>query len=313
VVSFPAFARPVPPRGYAWWYIDALSTDGRHGLAIIALIGSVFSPYYARARRRGTADPLNHCALNVALYGAGGKRWSMTERGHGAVQRTGTWLQIGPSTLFWDGQALTTRIDEITFPLPGRVRGVVRVHPVAVTDQVFDLDAEGRHRWQPIAPRARVEVRLTRPSLRWTGSGYFDSNQGDTPLEDAFVHWDWSRSGLQGGDTAVLYDVSCRGGKRRSLALRFDSAAEVRSFDPPPSAPLPPTRWWRIGRKTQADGSRADVLETLEDTPFYARSLLASQLFGERTIGIHESLSLDRFRRREVQWLLPFRMPRVGL
>ncbi len=60
------------PGGYAWWYLDALSDDGAHGLTIIAFIGSVFSPYYARARAaRGAVPPtrLEHCAINVALYG----------------------------------------------------------------------------------------------------------------------------------------------------------------------------------------------------------------------------------------------------
>jgi hypothetical protein len=33
--------------GYIWWYVDALSDDGVHGLTMIAFIGSVFSPYYA--------------------------------------------------------------------------------------------------------------------------------------------------------------------------------------------------------------------------------------------------------------------------
>ena len=72
--------------GYAWWYVDALSDDGRHGLTLIAFIGSVFSPYYALARRRGRGDPQHHCALNVALYGAGGRGWAMTERGRGSLQ-----------------------------------------------------------------------------------------------------------------------------------------------------------------------------------------------------------------------------------
>jgi carotenoid 1,2-hydratase len=53
----PAFDAPVADGGYLWWYVDALSDDGRHGLTIIALIGSVFSPYYAWARRRGPTDP----------------------------------------------------------------------------------------------------------------------------------------------------------------------------------------------------------------------------------------------------------------
>jgi hypothetical protein len=48
----------VPPNGYVWWYVDALSDDGENGLTIIAFIDSVFSPYYAFARRRGSTDPL---------------------------------------------------------------------------------------------------------------------------------------------------------------------------------------------------------------------------------------------------------------
>lgn len=38
---------------HAWWYLDALSEDHQHGLTIIVFFGSVFSPYYAIARRQG--------------------------------------------------------------------------------------------------------------------------------------------------------------------------------------------------------------------------------------------------------------------
>ena len=88
-----------PPRGgYVWWYVDALSDDGDHGITVIAFLGSVFSPYYAWARRHGSCDPLRHCALNVALYGKR-RRWAMTERGDKAVQRGADFLAIGPSAL----------------------------------------------------------------------------------------------------------------------------------------------------------------------------------------------------------------------
>ncbi|MFX8883411.1 hypothetical protein ABTM86_19650, partial [Acinetobacter baumannii] len=83
----PRFDRPVPDNGYAWWYVDALSDDGKRGITLIAFVGSVFSPYYALARRRGRGDPLNHCALNVAVYGNGTKHWAMTERRRGAIAR----------------------------------------------------------------------------------------------------------------------------------------------------------------------------------------------------------------------------------
>ena len=180
------FDEHVPSGGYAWWYVDALSDDGQHGLTIIAFIGSVFSPYYAWARAHGEGDPLNHCALNVALYGRDRKRWAMTERGRGHVGRASSSLAIGPSLLTWDGDALTIRIDEVTAPAPSRIRGVVRVYPKALTSRAFALDPADRHRWWPIAPSAHVEVTLEQPALRWSGDGYLDSNTGEAPLEAAF-------------------------------------------------------------------------------------------------------------------------------
>jgi carotenoid 1,2-hydratase len=248
------------------------------------------------------------------VYGPGRGRWTLTERGRAALHRTSEALAIGPSALAWDGGVLTLRIDEVSVPLPGRVRGRVRVHPEALADRCFALDAAGRHRWRPLAPRARVEVALERPALSWSGIGYLDANDGDEPLEAGFACWDWSRA-AHGGETLVLYDVLRRApdgrrGEDFALALRFDRTGEVSPIEPPPRRALPATRW-RIARGTRADpGTRAAVLRTLEDTPFYARSLVAATVHGVAATAVHESLSLDRFRAAWVRWLLPFRMPR---
>ena len=306
----PRFDRKVEHGGYAWWYVDALSDDGQSGLVVIAFIGSVFSPYYASARRRWAGDPLDHCALNVALYRRNGGRWAMTERRRSAVHRTTNALAIGPSCLSWDGQELAISISETTVPVPSALRGRVRVFPTAIADRTFALDPEGRHRWQPVAPSARVELELESPGLRWSGSGYVDSNDGALPLEASFANWTWSRAAV-GRESTVLYDVTRRGGDALSLALRFDRHGAVQDFELPPEARLPPTKW-RVGRTTRADGGeRATIIRTLEDAPFYARSSIAVRLLGEPTVSIHESLSLDRFATRWVQALLPFRMPRA--
>jgi carotenoid 1,2-hydratase len=285
-----------------------MSEDGRHGLTIIAFIGSVFSPYYARRRTRGPADPLDHCAINVALYGEGGKRWTMTERGRAAVHRNGSSLSIGPSALWWNGDALTIRVDEVTVPLPSRVRGVARVYPAAVTALVHSLDTDRRHRWWPIAPHAAVEVAFDEPSLRWSGRGYLDSNFGAAPLEAGFARWNWSRACFD-DRTAVLYDVTRRDGTDLSLALHFDAIGNAVDVPGPPKVPMSPTLW-RIQRETRTDRPVA-VIKTLEDAPFYARSIIDTHLLGRRTTAIHESLSLDRFRKLWVRALLPFRMPRA--
>jgi carotenoid 1,2-hydratase len=307
------FDYPVPNSGYIWWYIDALSADGRHGLTLIAFIGSVFSPYYAWARRSAGpaagADPMNHCALNVALYGPRAARWSMTERGAAHVVRDSSHLKIGRSELEWTGSDMAIAIDEVCAPIPRRVRGSIRLTPSALGDRAFLLDAAGRHRWTPFAPYAHIEVRLAEPSLTWSGIAYLDSNVGVEPLENAFRYWTWSRASVPGG-TVVLYDVSERAGPAQPLALRFGTDAIAEAVEPPPVVALPASRW-RVARQTRADsGHGARVVETFEDAPFYSRSLLDTRLFGSPAAAIHESLDLDRFSSAWVQCLLPFRMPR---
>jgi carotenoid 1,2-hydratase len=199
----------------------------------------------------------------------------------------------------------------VTAPWPSRIRGTVRLDATALARQAIPLDGAGRHRWQPIAPCARVEVALTHPSLRWSGPGYFDTNSGDSPLEDTFTHWHWSRS-RHGDGTTILYDICRRDGVRTAIARHCDPAGAVEEISPPPVVDLPHSRW-RVARTTRADeGSAATVVQTLEDAPFYARSLVASRLRGQAALAIHESLSLDRFRKGWVRMMLPFRMPRAG-
>lgn len=312
----PAFDLHVTPGGYAWWYLDALSDDGRHGLTVIAFIGSVFSPYYALARRRGPVDALNHCALNIALYAGPGSRsatgWTMTERAASAVQRDATLLRIGPSSLSWDDGVLTVQVDEVTVPWPSRVRGQVRLRPVALSSTRYPLDAAGLHLWGPIAPSARVEVELSQPALRWQGQGYLDCNTGQRPLEQDFCGWHWSRASLSAQRSAVLYDVQCHDGSQLALALEFDRDGKARPMDPLPGAPLPRTRW-RMARSTRCDPAFPPRVEqTLEDAPFYARSVLRTRWLGQPVTAVHESLSMLRWATPAVQMMLPFRMPRRG-
>ncbi|MFE8032375.1 carotenoid 1,2-hydratase [Thiohalocapsa marina] len=301
----------MPPRGYAWWYVDALSDDGKHGLTLIAFIGSVFSPYYFKGRRRGRHDAHDYCSLNVCLYGEE-RRWTMTERRRPALAQSPSRLSIGPSAVHWNSdETLTVDIDEIGTPIPRRVRGQVHVTPLVFNERVFTLDAQGRHRWRPIAPSARVEVVLERPALRWTGHAYLDRNWGDEPLEDAFVYWDWSRASMGGEDSAILYNINRRQGGPLSLALHFAADGSLTEFEPPPDHRLPRCPIWQMARSSQADAPHPPrVVKTLEDTPFYSRSVIATHLMGRPLEAVHESLSLDRFRSAWVQHLLPYRMPR---
>jgi carotenoid 1,2-hydratase len=310
----PGFTQTVGRNGYQWWYIDALSDDGRHGLTVIVFIGSVFSPYYAAARRRGPAPAEQHCAVNAVLYEPGGRKvWAMTERGENNLRRSETELQIGPSGIHWEGKQVSVQVDEVTVPLPRRLRGEIRLELPAVSEQDYVLDPNARHRWWPVSPSCRVSVAMQSPALHWEGEGYFDSNRGREALESGFREWDWSRTALPGGECLVQYHALSRDpdAPARDLALHFD--AQGRAIEHPllPRRGLPTTGIWRIPRATGgADDDEITVVRTLEDTPFYARSLLSTESQGQRLTTFHESLSLERFKRRWVQTLLPFRMPR---
>lgn len=276
---------------------------------LIAFVGSVFSPYYAAARRRGEAAAGRHCAVNLALYGAGGHRWAMTERGAGHVQRSADQLAIGPSRLQWQGDRLVVEVDEITAPWPGRLRGRIELQAGCRTGIDLPLDAAGRHHWTPIAPSARVTVALDRPGLRWSGHGYLDANAGSRPLEQDFATWNWCRAGLADGRAAITYDVQRLDGSQQSLALTIGPDGALQQLMPPPAATLAPG-WWGVPRPVR--GAAPRLLLAMEDGPFYNRSLIETTLAGQRVRAVHESLSLRRFRQRWVQALLPFKMPRRG-
>ena len=214
---------------------------------MIAFVGSVFSPYYRRAFRRDPmTDPLQHCAINVALYGDA-RRWTMTERAARHVQRSASAFVVGPSCVRWDGGALCLDLDEVGMPWPRRVRGRVRIWPHGLARWRTTLDAGGAHRWGPITPCARAEVELDAPALRWQGEAYVDSNDGDEPIERPFADWDWSRATLADGSTAVIYDVRERGDAGRVIAQRFATHGQTEAFEPPPRQRLPRTGW-RVAR-----------------------------------------------------------------
>jgi carotenoid 1,2-hydratase len=266
----------------------------------------VFSPYYAWS---GWADPLNHCAVNVALYSAKGDRWAMTERGRGALHQEAQRLSIGPSALQWEKGALVIHFDEVTAPIPSRLCGTIRLHPKAMVGDSFAIDGAGRHLWRPIAPRADVEVQVRHPACSWRGQGYFDTNCGDEPLERAFVAWDWSRA-HRPKDTLLFYDVERRGGEEAGIALHIQANGDVESIEAPPAHTLP-LPFWRMPRWVRNEGPTSPTLRrTLEDAPFYTRSTLSGVFGGVPAEIVHESLSLNRLRSPVVRAMLPFRMPR---
>ncbi len=277
-------------------------------MTIIAFIGSVFSPYYALARRRGLADAANHCAMNVALYGDT-SRWAMTERGAGALEAGPDQLQIGPSGMRVAGGELVVDFTEICVPLPRQLRGRVRIALGGRTGRRFMLNRQGRHCWSPLAVASRIEVEIDEPRLNWRGHAYVDANRGDAPIADGFRRWHWARAATADG-AAILYGGEHRGGGRFGLGLSVSAGGDVAPWPLPPEARLP-TSHWGIARAVPSE-TPPRLLRTLLDAPFYARSLVEIGHDGARVEAMHESLDLDRLRNPLVLAMLPFKMPRRG-
>jgi carotenoid 1,2-hydratase len=233
----------------------------------------------------------------------------MTERGRASLQRSPTRLSVGPSALSLTGDRLVIDINEWTVPVPKRLRGRVTVDLGPRFDTAFEIDRQQRHFWQPLAPLATASVDFDQPGLGWKGRAYVDMNRGSEPLEKGFRRWSWSRAEA-GEATTILYDAEPRLGDRRTLALGYHRDGSITMTEAAPCQPLPRTGWM-VSRDTRAEPARpARILRTLEDTPFYSRSLIAQGRPSSETRAVHESVDLDRFRSRWVQVMLPFKMPR---
>jgi carotenoid 1,2-hydratase len=282
-----------------------VSDDGLTTIVVIGMLGNVFSPAYRDARaRHGLVSPLGYCTMNVALYDRQSPAWALTELPVRELHRET--LRIGGSSMRLCGSTLVVSLDEETAPFAGRIRGELRIDlGDAVLLAETSLDAGGLHRWLPIAPHARASVRLTEPRLAFEGAAYVDSNAGDEPLERGFSAWSWSRATLADGRTVVSYDVVPRTGEGSRILLQAEAGTILPLRASVPAHRLPRTRFG-LSPNLRLDTVRH--WETLEDTPFYARTRARGRLFGQEAVAVHEELSLDRFEKSWVQFLLPFRM-----
>jgi len=282
-----------------------VSDDGERAFVVIALVGNPFSPWYADARERGHARASDFAAMNVCVYGRRARWWALDEHTLHPRAMTRTAIEIGTSAMTCEGDRVVVHINERTTPARRALRGRITFDPVVRTSFAHELDDDGAHLWWPVAPRGRFVVDLDAPRMRFSGFGYHDANAGDVPLESTFTSWCWSRAHLQGDRTLVAYDARDRQARVMRRAWIVSSRGEL---EPTSIATrgVRATRWFRMPREVRAD--RAHAIRTLEDTPFYARSLLELDVLGEKTTAMHESLSLARFRSRLVRRMLRYRM-----
>ncbi len=258
-------------------------------------------------------------AFNVALYGPDGHAWAMTERSQRHLHRGKSFLQIGRSSLRFDGSDFVIAFDEVFLPWPGqrwlpkRMRGEIRLAPSFLADQTYLLDVAGRHAWKPVAPCGRVTVSCdAMKDGGWSGDGYHDMNHGNRPLEEDFQGWDWARGTTADGRTVLLYDSVLASGDNRRSGLVYTDRGAV-SHSEPPARRLLKRGFWGVGGGVACDeGTTPELLGAYEDTPFYRRSLVETAIAGDRVVMMHETLDCRRLAMPLVKLMLPFRMPRRG-
>lgn len=290
---------PLPPQrsgAYRWLYADAHA--GRYTVVCIFMVGAVFSPRYATGARRG-ARPLDHCAVNCALYRDGGRlAWVFTERAGAVVEDR--MLAIGGSRFaYGGGGAVEIAIDERTAPWGRPLRLQLVLEPSAPPAPEVPVDGHGPHRWEARVPRARAWLALD--GERLAGAGYHDTNHGPERLGGDLPGWRWTR--IHGPEaTWISYRPPA---PARALEVTARDGDTVVRTVVAPDEPLHRSGWGlALPARLAAGPIQLPAPSVLESSPFYAR--LEAAAGDLHAMG--EVADFRRFHSPLVRWMAHFRM-----
>jgi carotenoid 1,2-hydratase len=289
---------PSEPGAYRWYYADV--SAGEYSAVVIFMVGSLFSPRYSVAARRGGL-PREHCAVNFALYRKGVRlRWVLSE--YPVVElESPSRLRIGRSTLSYEAGAVRMEVEERTAPWGRPVRARLVLEPMTPLGDEVQLVPGLPHWWRPMAPRARARLEVSTEGLAVEGVGYHDTNHGAEQLGARLSGWHWSRThGAQ--ETVVDYvlpdgvaPVKVRAGPQGVLCERGPRAE---------TAPTALTGWGlRVPRQLRSGNTVVGAPRLLESSPFYAR--VEARAGGMDTLG--EVADFRRFHSPLIRWMAHFR------
>jgi carotenoid 1,2-hydratase len=289
---------PTEPGTYRWYYADV--TAGEYSAVFILMVGSLFSPRYSVAARRGGL-PREHCAVNFALYHRGARlRWVLSEY-PGVAQESPRRLCIGRSMLSYEDGVVRMEVDERTAPWGRPVRARLVLEPLTPLGDEVQLVPGLPHWWRPLAPRARARLEVATEGVEAEGLGYHDTNHGGEQLGARLERWHWSRThGEQ--ETVVDYvlpegvaPLRVTAGPRGVLCTRGSGAEAL---------PTGLTGWGlRVPRRLRAGNRVVGAPRLLESSPFYARVEAREQ--GLDTLG--EVADFRRFHSPFIRWMAHFR------
>ena len=294
----PLLLEPLPqaPGAYRWYYADVVSGDTT--AVFIFMLGSLFSPRYAVRAARG-ARPLQHCAVNFALYQGGvGRQWVLSEYDH--ADGDARELRIGHSSLCYreDG-TVELFVRARTAPFGPVTKAFLSLRPEGPGLSPQALVPGLPHTWAPLALRARATLRLPMLDRTLEGTGYHDSNAGASPLGGDVQGWTWARAH---GPQATYVQYWLPSGEQLSVA----STEEKASLERQRSAPYASGRtgWGlKVPKVLEAGPLRLVRPRLLESSPFYAR-------LEARDGALHalaEVADFRRFRSPLIRWMAHFR------
>ena len=286
---------------YRWFYADV--TAGESSAVFIFMVGSLFSARYSAGAPRG-ARPLEHCAVNFALYHRGvRRRWVLSEYPVASVQGRGRSLRIGRSLLEYapDG-TVRMEVDERCAPFGGAVRARLVLETQVPAAEEVPLVPGLPHYWRALAPRTKARLDVTSEGLVAEGLGYHDSNHGEELLGERLPGWHWAR--VHGPEETVV-DYHLPDGV---APLRVTAGATGTKSERGPllteARPTSLTNWGlRVPAHLYAGGTVVGAPRLLESSPFYARVEAR-----EGTLdSLGEVADFRRFHSPFIRWMAHFR------
>jgi carotenoid 1,2-hydratase len=289
-------ALPEAPGAYLWYYADAVSGDTT--AVFIFMLGSPFSARYAARASRG-ARPLQHSAVNFALYRGGIRRqWVLSEYSH--AEADAAELRIGDSRLRYaaDG-TVEILVCARTAPFGGFTKASLSLRPESPGLLAVPLVPGLTHTWEPVHLRAHATLRLPLLGEVLEGVGYHDINAGASPLGTDLARWTWART-HEPEATRVQFWLP--NGEHVVVEGTAASAGLVRR--PATAVPLTRTGWGlQVPRALEVGTDRFGAPRLLESSPFYAR--LEAKTPGGHTLA--EVADFRRFRSPLIRWMAHFR------
>lgn len=271
---------PSAPGSYRWYYVDVSAGD--FTAVAIFMIGSIFSPRYSRSR----ASPRKHAAVNFAFYEKGTRRhWVLSE--YDGVETSGDQLQIGQSTLRYEGERLLVHVNDVTAIWGKPVSAKLELTPEGPSHAPVQLVEGLSHHWHPIAPRARATVHVD--ELQLEGRGYHDGNHGDVPLGSDLRGWDWARSHTNDRTTIHYRPWKAQRGWQVEVDSKSASARQVAM-----TAPEAQRTGWGL------PVPKRPSTRLLESSPFYARMETGTDTLGEVA-------DFERFHQPWIRWMAALR------